>query len=102
MLTRRGATRDSRIARKSLRAASERERLLPKNRPALDRAHGLLMVCRMPTATKTATLPKDAHDAPRSTQSTREEIAVRERQVRQVEPEDVTLDDSYDNIACTD
>lgn len=56
----------------------------------------------MPIGTKTSTLPKDNHDAPRPPRTSRDEPAAREGEVGEVSPGESILDDPYDNVACTD
>ena len=55
----------------------------------------------MSTGTKSTPLPLEAHDAPRVTPPAHVEAPAREA-VCEPEALDVTLDNPYDNLACTD
>jgi hypothetical protein len=57
----------------------------------------------MPTAASHSKPIKHPHDAPPATETAaRGETRRAEAGARQVEVDDAELDDSYDNVACTD
>ncbi|HEY1693280.1 MAG TPA: hypothetical protein VGG39_14025 [Polyangiaceae bacterium] len=57
----------------------------------------------MPTAASHSKPIKHPHDAPPATETAaRDETRRAEAGARQVEVDDAELDDSYDNVACTD
>ncbi|HEY6460425.1 MAG TPA: hypothetical protein VIY73_09745 [Polyangiaceae bacterium] len=56
----------------------------------------------MPTAASDAKPTKHPHDAPPATEASREEARRGEGAARQAEVDEAELDDSYDNVACTD
>jgi hypothetical protein len=58
--------------------------------------------CMMPTAAADSKPTKHPHDAPRATEPSREEARRVESGAREVEVDETELDDSYDNVACTD
>jgi len=101
MLTRRGATGDSRRTRRWVRSLLQGTAAAAETRSTTG-GTALAPPALMSIVTKTSTLPIEPHDAPRATPPTPPEVAVREPAGVTSDPLDDLLENPYDNIACTD
>jgi hypothetical protein len=102
MLTRRGATVDSRHREPAFAVVAGACARSRGNAPSSHGGTTLALPVRMPIATRTSTQTNDSHDAPRAARTARDEVPAREPLPTLPDPAEACEPDPYDNVACTD